>query len=733
MKGISPWAINAMDRFSTHSTEHYVKTIREFTFRIIDTGDSIWVKFEKKNYEPIFFRTCFSPGGNLQKLKMSRSGNSINFTAESAVGKFKTRITIGDDHFASLSYNTSLKTREATVVPFWPRDILTCGSPTHPQKDMGEIQHAQEGNRTGLLYMDFPERALRMLYFQNLTSLNTYAEQTGTSLGGIVGGAVPEIGLALPPSPSKELAKGSEIQLCDAIVCFKGFKKNTDNLSIDYLDMLAAMYSRIEKPVTNYLHWPDILKKGLKDLIECPGCWSQLDGHRYFNAYVSDYETPPEIMVQLAILLPLLDYVEWSGKTLEVMKTIKEGLPSFYDKKLKTLVRWHPAAASKLKGDEEQKMPMVMDSWYLHHPLLNLSRLALKGDKVAESLFLDSLGFAIKVAKKFRYDWPVFYKMDTLEIIKAETKPGEGGEKDVPGLYAHVMLQAYELTGNKKYLAEAELAAKKLAKKGFKLMYQANNTAFSAGALLRLSKITGKKIYLELSYTCLASIFQNVQLWDCNYGFGKHLPSFFSLFPLTDAPYTAVYEEQEVFCAFHDYLNHSQGIEINESIRLLCSEYIRFLVNRAAYYYPPMLPAAMLADEVKMGEVDRNLWIALEDLHDGTEQSGNVGQEVYGAGNAFGILPRHYIRKDKEPFLIFCDAPITAIRKGKGKITFILQGHHSIMARLRIVGEGDAGLDPKLKFSISPGQLEHATDRKTDLECFVRADQKIVITWKSAR
>ncbi|MEH3114820.1 hypothetical protein [Pedobacter terrae] len=732
MKGLSPWAINAMDRFRDQYTEHHQINIQNLSFKIIDTGDSLWVKLEKKNCKPIFFRTCFSPGGNFENLKIRQSADQIHFTASSAVGDFKIDIAIEDAGLPILKYNSSLKLREAITIPFWPRDILTIGHLSSPQKDMGDIRHSQVGNRSGLLYMDFPERSLRMLYFQNLTSLSPYAEQTGTSLREVVGGEVPEVGLALPPTPIQELAKGIEIKLSDALVCFKEYKKSTDNISRDYLDMLAAIYTRIEKPETSYKNWPEILEKGMKDLIESPGCWSQLDGHRYFNAYVSDYETPPEIMVQLAVLLPLQDYVDWSGKSLEVIKIIKEGLPSFYDQKLKTLVRWHPAAESKLKGEEEQKMPMVMDSWYLHHPMLNLSRLALKGDKVAESLFLDSLGFVIKVAKRFHYDWPVFYKMDTLEIIKAETKPGEGGEKDVPGLYAHVMLQAYELTENNKYLLEAERAANKLAKIGFKLMYQANNTAFSAGALLRLYKITGKQKYLELSYTCLASIFQNVQLWDCNYGFGKHFPTFFSLFPLTDAPYTAVYEEQEVFCAFHDYLSHAQGIDIPDSVRLLCAEYIRFLINRAPYYYPPMLPAEMLSDEVKMGEVDRNLWIALEDLHDGTEPSGTVGQEVYGAGNAFGILPRQYIRLENESFLIFCDVPMHGIRKSSGKITFALQGHHSTQARVRITTEGTQKIDTKLKFTISPGKMETAKNGLGDLECFVAADERITISWKKS-
>ena len=34
-----------------------------------------------------------------------------------------------------------------------------------------------------------------------------------------------------------------------------------------------------------------------------------------------------------------------------------------------------------------------------------------------------------------------------------------------------------------------------------------------------------------------------------------------------------------------------------------------------------MLTKEMLTEEVKTGEVDKNLWIALEDLHDGWEQS----------------------------------------------------------------------------------------------------------------
>ncbi len=159
------------------------------------------------------------------------------------------------------------------------------------------------------------------------------------------------------------------------------------------------------------------------------------------------------------------------------------------------------------------------------------------------------------------------------EILKKETAEGKGGEKDVPGAYAHLMIQVWQLTGDKKYFDEALKAAKKLDGLGFDIFYQANNTAFSAGALLRLYKETKDKLYLNLSYMCIAAILKNVQLWECNYGNAKYFPTFFAVYPLKDAPYTAAYEEQEVFAGIHTFLNEADGLEeILPSVRLLLAE-----------------------------------------------------------------------------------------------------------------------------------------------------------------
>ncbi|WP_158798942.1 hypothetical protein [Pedobacter sp. L105] len=735
MNGLSPWALSATNIFENDELiPLFTKSVSGLIFNIYNERDSLFILASLPNGGEFLFRAAFTPIGEIKISKFNKSPDGITFYLTAEIGEIQIDISFLKQTVPVLRYITTLKPITDLFIPFWPRDVIVPGKNDNTRQKTGKIHASQVGTRSGIIYCSSSKpKSGSIFYLQNLTALESYCQQTQTSCSGVVGGDWPEMGFALPPTTDKALSAGKNVIIGDAIVAFDlEVPENEGAMVKQFLNLLAEAYLALPKPGTKYNHWPEILEKGLKDLQENPGCWSQLGGHSYLNAYVSDYRTPPEIMVQLAVLLPLLDYVEWTGSSLEIMKKIKEGLPSFFDQKLKTIMRWHPAAAKDLKGEEEQKQPLVMDSWYLHHPLLNLSRLALKGDNEAKKLFLDSIGFAIKVAHKFNYEWPVFYKMDTLDIVKAETQPGKGGEKDVPGLYAHVMLQAWEITHEDKYLKEAEKAAKKLEGLGFDLFYQANNTAFSAGALLRLFKITENKLYLDLSYICLANVFKNVQLWDCNYGYGKNYPTFFAIFPLSDAPYTAAYEEQEVFCALHDYLNHAQGVDILPSITLLIAEFIRYMNERAVFYYPPMLPEEMLSKEVKTGEVDANLWIALEDLHDGWEMSGEVGQEVYGAGNAFGILPRHYLKVPGEEFMVYVDYPINRVQFHRDKsLSFKTGGSDKLSCRMIFVGlKSERTMAFQVKVDRQKKVLKGENMKDGHVAYQLQGNQSVKLSWK---
>ena len=106
----------------------------------------------------------------------------------------------------------------------------------------------------------------------------------------------------------------------------------------------------------------------------------------------------------------------------------------------------------------KDKDKLAVDSWYLYHPLMNLGHLALDGDARAKNLFTGSLEFAIKAARHFEYAWPIQFKVDSFDVI-VEARNDDGlGQTDVGGIYAYVMMQAYQLTGEQSYLLEARRA-----------------------------------------------------------------------------------------------------------------------------------------------------------------------------------------------------------------------------------------------------------------------------------
>lgn len=734
MKAMSPWAAVATDIFNEQDLPNiYQKKIQQYNFTIHNVGDSLYIIVTWPNGGRLALRAAYAPNDDIRIKRVVEKETNITFYIKAVIGDYTVRLDFHDHDAPVFNYTTTLKPALPLFIPFWPRDIIPLNKDGNNGQPGGEVYANQFGTRTGFVYFSLDQpKSGSVLYMQNLTNLNSYCQETETSAADVVGGQWPEIGFSLPPAQQKPLPAGKEFIISDAYIALSTeIPADELKMSRQFLDLLGAVYPHLPLPATQYHNWPDILDKGLHDLENSHACWSHAQGHDYLNAYVSDYKTPPEIMVQLAVLLPLYDYGVWEKRDIPAVKKIIDGIDAFYNKEIGTVVRWHPAVVDDLDESEEQLKPNVMDSWYLHHPMLNLARMAFRGEKVAKKLFLDSLEYTIKVAHHFKYQWPVFYNMETLEVIKAEKEPGKGGEGDVAGLYAYVMLHAWDLTKNDRYLNEAKHAAKSLLGKGFNLFYQANNTAFAANAMLKLWKETKDKVYLDLSFLCLANIFKNFQLWDCNYGYAKHYTTFFALFPLSDARYTAAYEEQEVFAAVHDYLLLANDADLPASISLLLAEFTRYIVQRATFYYPPNLPKEMLAENVKMGQVDPKLWIALEDIHDGWEKSGEVGQEVYGAGVAFGIVPRHYLKVGNEPFLIFVDYPTTRYSKKGKSFSFDVRGDSRLTCRMVIVKKDKAKL-PSFTVTEKGSGKKVALTGKTvngNIEYQVRGNKSVNVKW----
>jgi len=737
--GVSPWMLALVDELGRErKAPHWTYSFNDFSFEILEGTQSLWLVTRFPAGNKIAFRPAYCPDGELKIDEIQQTDAGIKVAVSSTVGDYHVQFELPRSDHAVLHYKTMIKPVAPLVIPFWPRDVIPLGKEDELTESEGIIHAQQAGPRSGLLFFSATKpTGGTVLYFQNLTSLNEYARQTETSLSDTVGGQWPELGFALPATTEKPLETDQEIVLSDAYILFSPEVPKDDlRMARQFLDFLAQIYLMLPRLETEYIHWPEVAERSLRDLTESGKCQSEVRGRRFLKAYVGDTDNPPESMVQMTVLLPLLEYAQWSGEEIPLTEELLAGLHRFYDDEAGVLGRWLVSEQNKLDGSEPQKKPESMDSWYLYHSLLNLSRLALHGHKMAKKLFLDSLEYAIKVAHKFEYHFPVFYDLYTLEIIKAETKEGQGGELDVAGLYAHVMLQAYELTQDELYLDEAKKAARTLKGYGFRMFYQANETLFGAGALLRLYKATGDEKYLDLSYLSLANVFNNMWLWECNYGYAEHYKTFFALFPLKEAPYTAVYEELEGFAAFHDYLGE-YGRDIPEWANILLAEYIRNMLYRASFYYPPNLPKEVMSEKPKTGELDPKLWIPLEDIYDGWEQEGQVGQEVYGAGMPFAIVARHYMKISDEKFMIFVDYPILDFSSNvKGEALFHVLGDQRLSCRLRIMATGRAKLPTCVVITERGENQETLRGRNTPeghIEYELFGDRTVIVRWEAKK
>jgi hypothetical protein len=737
MNPISSWSMTAQERLLS---EKFIieKSFQRYNFNFLQTEDSFWCVVKWPQGAQTAFRMAFAPGDQLLLKSKTETEDGLSFYFDAISAGYQIDFKFPDQQQPVFRYTTKLTPRMPTFIPFWPKDILPLTKQGKIQKQ-GEIHASQTGNRSGVLFLSMAKPHIgSIFYFQNLSALTDYCETTKTSAKELVGGKWPEIGFSLPITTNEALPAGKEFTISDAFILLSEDRpEGCEAVSLQFLNSLASLYPLLPRPEPEYRDWLNIADLSLRDLAYHKGCWTHTGGHPYLNAYVSDYKTPAEIMVQLAVLLPLMEYGDWKQEQHQIVQELIAGLPAFYEDELKTVVRWVPSMEDNLDKSEEQKRERVMDSWYLHHPLMNLARLSQRGNRTAKKLLLDSIGYVIRVAKHFGYEWPVFYRMDTLAVVKAETEPGNGGEKDVPGAYAQLMLEVWKITGEQRYLSEAKNAVKKLNGKGFEIFYQANNTAFSAGALLRLFKETRDENYLRLSYSCLAGIFLNVSLWECNYGFAKHYPTFFSIYPLKDAPYTAAYEELEVYAGLIEFLKEAEGIDLLPSVELLISEFIRYAIGRMPFYYPPMLPEEMFADEVKTGEIDPKLWIPLEDLHDGWEKSGEVGQEVYGAGIAFGVVSRQYFKVPGEDFLLYLDYPVRSFRVMKSRsVSIHVKGDPRLSCRLRIL-RGTNSKHTHFLLTSNNGndkkELKPTGKVKEYLEFEVKGNQRLKLEWKEEK
>ena len=728
LPGLSPFVLELRADLAHHTAERARFSFGDFCCEIVQGRDSAWALIRRKGRGGLALRLAFAPGGinRLRRIR-ARPGETLKLAIDSAMGRHVVTLSTDGTDLHRLRLTVDLTPVAPLLMPFLPRDVYPLDAHDDPTGAIGNVEAGQRGMNSGLLYfhIDKPQFG-SVLYFQNLTAMNPYYRATKTKPDGAVGGRWPELGYLPPTPPQSEtppvdpLPAGKRVTISDAIVVLR------DDLPLDevdsarrFLQMLGAAYTALEPPPNDYRDWIGRAERTLVDLDRSPKATVRHYGHRYAHPYTdSEY---PDSMVQMALVKPMHDFALWQHKEIPLQAEFEAGLEKFYDPKLKIIRRYLPNVGDDKDAD-------AVDSWYLYHPLMNLGRMALAGNAKARDLFERTIDFGIKAAHHFKYRWPIQYRVTDFSVITALAPADGRGQTDVGGLYAWVMLQAYELSREERFLHEAEAAIDAARDMRFNLNYQANLTAWGAAACLRLWRITNIERYRAQSYVYLASFFHNCAIWESDIDWAANYKNFLGVTCLQDAPYMAIYECFDSFSAFEAYLRDS-GPELQPAARMLISEYCKYALDRAWFYYPDAMPEAALATENRNGHIDRALSFPVEDLYVDGQPAGQVGQEIYGAGAAMIYATRAFHHIADAPFLLFCDHFImTQERTGDRAISLRLDGGETCHANIRIVPLGRTKL-PKMSLKTAAGEVIKPRRADGRIEFKVPASGRLILSW----
>ncbi|MCW5936399.1 MAG: hypothetical protein KIT11_03720 [Fimbriimonadaceae bacterium] len=636
--------------------------------------ESVWLLYQPSNEGGFALRTSFLWGVDYTLSTESWQDQVLCYTIQSDLGEQKVTLRIHQAEHLGLTVDTVLTPKVEIALPYWPRDLFLIGPDGSPASSKGVVHASQKGLSAGALFLD--ANGFCLYYFQDYTTLQPYFERLDSSPDDTVGGEWPELGYRPPASESKTLQPSKQYAVYSTHV---QLGQKTSNRPADvfrcFLALSEQVYSRLDRPETNPGEWPKRAQNTLKALEDTEEVKRRDFGKLFLRPYVdSEY---PDSMSQLAIIRSLHDYGRWRGEPVKLNEALQEGVGLFFDNELRTVRRYLPNVGKDKDRDE-------VDAWYLYHPLSSLGRMALDGVEWAKTLFLQGLEFGITAAHKFKYEWPVKYNLKTLEVTDHNRKEGEPGQTDVGGIYAYVMVQAYELTSEDRYLEEARKALDKVLQYRFQLLYQANLSSLGCVACAKLWRHTKDQHFLKVLDGFFANILHNTVIWSSDLKAAKSYETFLGVHCLSDATYMAAYECAETTEALAEMLQESAEA-LSDSTRHLAAEFFKYGLTRGRSFFPDELQKEALATEIRNGKIMRYLSIPLEDLYADGRPAGSVGQEVYGAGMPFLFCKLAYHPLLDDLGWLFSEYPLARRESSKGRLSFQALGSEKSTFKVKYV------------------------------------------------
>ena len=370
--------------------------------------------------------------------------------------------------------------------------------------------------------------------------------------------------------------------------------------------------------------------------------WVTLDGKRYLRAYVADTRQSAEAITQLDMYSALTRYRARFGDVPDYYAELRATIPDFFNPDFGPAGMFQNSGPLSVTGPQGRG-----DTWYELGHALKVAELALWDPDDAElrDLALRSGETWIDFAQTVEYRFPRFYSFDTWQ--------GTEREPDTAGAFAYFMLLLHDLTGEERYVDQAREALHALDGYGFRLAYETHITALTAAAAARMYQIEPDPLYLDVINRVTANLMRLSWLWECDYGWCEAHPDlrpadvpswkmfrphiFFGLNPTQQSAVITAKEQYEAWIYLTETLQRVHS-DLDPTVEKLIAEFVKHTLLTIPWSLPPFLPEGAATEHPAAYETvtenDLSLFIPLEDLRDGWDVSGAIGQEVYGAGMA---------------------------------------------------------------------------------------------------
>ena len=467
-----------------------------------------------------------------------------------------------------------------------------------------------------------------ILYWTDLTRLNSFCDAVHYSPSATPLRRGYNFGHNIGWNDIRRLPENEPCVIYDSYLYLAPDKPSSEEESFKrYLSEVSDIYDLLAKPEGILPDWQDLAEKTIDDMYD-PDTWIILNGKRYWRAYVGDTRESAEAITQLDIGLSVVRYKERYGGTEQTDIIIEESLSAlgdFYNPKYGLIQNSGPLL---LSGDQGRG-----DTWYELGHVLKAAEWGLLGYKEAADLAKKSRDSWINFARTVNYRFPQFYRFNEWQ--------GTGREPDAAGGYALYMIRLSGLydeeSERSRCMREAMNAVQAFSGYGFDFSYETHMTAAAALAAAELAERTGDDSWLDYSYGPIANLVRLSWLYEIDYGTGKSVRTFFGLCPTQRSAAITPKEQYEAWIYLTEYLRLAHG-KIDPAVEKLISEFCYHTLVTLKDSLPPIVPDGIITENPAAYEtVEKNrldLYIPIEDMRDGWDIWGAIGQEVYGAGMA---------------------------------------------------------------------------------------------------